>query len=436
MDETEKILGGVGKTSGDSGESELPHLDEADAEEIIVLESQGNTAQDHDAEENEEDNDEEDNDEGSIEDVTNLDESVVQDDAVIVLREHESETLAVAASPTNRNIVISGGMDDIGIIWDIELQSVIAKVDGAKESVSTVAFSNDGKYAAFGSENGAISIVFMDGSTPEPNLLEGPSDAINFFSWHPKGPVLLAGSSDTVAYMWNVVKGKFMTAFAGHEDAITCGSFTSDGKLVVTASRDSSVRVWSPTGGNTILRIQTGMASLRASFHTADIYCMGVGTAESKAALLLASGCAAGDVFITHRETGQIVAQLPRHDNGVESISFAPQGFQLVLLATAGADGVVRVWDVENSIERCKFFHGGVVSRVVWHPSRPFIASGSSEGTIVVWNVLEGKEVRKFGGHTAFISDLCFAGDNNFIASTSGDGTVRLFDLRKELSKV
>ncbi|CAN8075655.1 unnamed protein product [Agarophyton chilense] len=407
---------------------ELPRLDEADAEEIIVLESQEKAPSN--------DGNEDGGDEDPAMDVAeDLPKPTVYNDATVVLREHESETLAIAASPTNRNILISGGMDDKGIIWDIELQTVLATVDGAKESVSVVAFSNDGKYAAFGSENGAISVVFMDGSIPEPNVLEGPSDAINFFSWHPKGPVLLAGSSDTVAYMWNVVKGKFMTAFAGHEDAITCGSFTSDGKLVVTASRDSSVRVWSPTSGNTILRIQTGLASLGSSFHTADIHCMAVGTAETKAEKLLASGCAAGDVFITHRETGHVVSQLPRHDGGVESISFAPQGLQLVLLATAGADGVVRVWDVENSIERCRFLHGGVISKAEWHPSKPFIASGSSDGTIMLWNVLESTEVRKFEGHTAFVSDLCFVGDI-FIASTSGDGTVRLFDLRAELSKV
>lgn len=359
----------------------------------------------------------------------------VKDDAAVVLRGHTSETLAVAASPINRNILISGGMDDIGIIWDIELQTILAKVDGTKESVSTVSFSQDGNYAACGSENGAISIVFMNGSRPEPSVLEGPSDAINFFSWHPKGPVLLAGSSDTVAYMWNVVKGTFMAAFAGHEDAITCGSFTADGKLVVTASRDSSVRVWSPTSASTLLRIQLGLASLGSSFHNADIYCMAVGTADTSASMLIASGCAAGDVFVTHRESGQVVAQLPRHEGGVESIAFAPQGIQLVLLATAGADGVIRIWDMENSTERCKFLHGGVVSKVVWHPHKPLIASGSSDGTIMVWNFLSGQQACRFEGHTEFVSDVCFAGDNNFIASTSGDGTVRLFDLRKELSK-
>lgn len=359
----------------------------------------------------------------------------IKDDSVLVLQGHTSETLAVAASPSNPALIITGSMDDTGLIWDLELQKSLAKVDGAKDSISAVAFSHDGSYAAFASENGALSVVFMSGREAPPAVLDGPGDTINFLSWHPRGPVLLAGSSDSVAYMWNVPKGKFMMAFAGHEDSITCGGFTGDGKFVVTGSLDSAVRVWSPSSGQTLVRVQTGMDGIKAAFHSADIQTLSVGTPNTTSEKLIASGCAGGNVFITHRETGQIVSQLPRHGGGVESIAFAPATLRQTLVATAGADGTIRVWNVENSSERCKFVHGGVIAKVLWHPSKPLLLSGSSDGCIVVWNVLLGVEAVRFTGHEAFITDLCLAGEHNFIASTSGDGTVRIFDLREVLSK-
>jgi WD40 repeat protein len=37
-----------------------------------------------------------------------------------------------------------------------------------------------------------------------------------------------------------------MNLFAGHGDALTAGIFTPDGKTIVTASADSTVRVWNP----------------------------------------------------------------------------------------------------------------------------------------------------------------------------------------------
>lgn len=358
----------------------------------------------------------------------------INDDAILVLREHSSETLAIAASPTNRNLLITGGMDDVGLIWDLELQSSIAKVDGGKESVSSVAFSHDGKYAALGSENGAISIVYMDGTIAPGKPLDGPGDAIHFLSWHPRGPVLLAGSADSVAYMWNVAKFQFMTAFAGHEDAVTCGEFSSDGKLVITGSPDCSVRVWSPTTGETLVRIQTGIAGLRGVFHGADIHCLSVGSENTTADRLIISGCAAGNVFITHRETGHIVCELPKHEGGVECVSFAPSGMKPLLVASAGADGIIRVWDVERSMERCRLEHEGVISKVLWHPSKPVLFSASSEGSIAVWNVLLGQKICQFTGHEAFITDMCLAGGLSFVASTSGDGTIRLFDIREIVS--
>lgn len=360
----------------------------------------------------------------------------IPDDATLVLREHTSETLAVAASPSNKNYIISGGMDDIGLIWDLELQQSIARVDGGQESVSTVAFSYDGNFAAFGSENGAISIVHMDGSSAPGKPLDGPGDTIHFLSWHPRGPVLLAGSGDSVAYMWNAAKSSFLMAFAGHEDAVSCGRFTSDGKLVVTGSLDSSVRIWNPTTGSALLRIQTGSGGLRGVFHGADILCLDVGSLQTSASNLIASGCAAGDVFISHRGTGQILAQLPRHEGGVECVAFSPEQCRPVLLASAGCDGIIRVWDVELSSERCKFSHGGVISKIVWHPTLPVLASGSSDGSLILWNTLSGQEMRRFFGHETFISDICFASENNQIASTSGDGTVRIFDVRDFLSQV
>lgn len=357
-----------------------------------------------------------------------------KDDAVIVLRDHTSDSLAVAASPAHATYIITGGMDDVGYIWDLELQRSVAKVDGGNDSVSTVCFSHDGQYAAFGSENGAISIVYMDGSESPASALDGPGVTIHFMTWHPRGPVLLAGSADNVAYMWNAAKGKFLMAFIGHEDAVTCGSFTADGKFVVTGSLDSSLRVWNPTSGETLVRIQTGLPGLRSAFHMADILCLGVGSQETMGEKLIATGCAGGDVFISQWESGQVVTQLPRHEGGVESVKFSPTGMQRVLLASAGADGAVRVWDVENSTERCRFLHGGVIVKTVWHARHPVLASGSSDGTIVLWNVLTGQDLVRLSGHESFITDLCFTSDGCHVASTSADHSVRVFDVTSALA--
>jgi angio-associated migratory cell protein len=425
---------------------DLPEIREEDAEEVIVLDSRTDSTLHGQADTMDSSSDSADESDDTSDgistaqngDSSNMEHAGVEetdvasspDDAVLTLHGHKSDVLCIAASPTDHRALASGGQDDLGLLWDLEEGVQVGEVDGAGESVSTAAFSVDGSYLALGSENGAIAVVLLDGSDAPRTPLEGPSDAIQFLAWHPRGPVLLAGSADNLAYMWNAAKGAFMQAFAGHEAAVTAGAFSGDGKLIVTASLDMAVRTWNPTTGETLTRVQSGLPGIRGSFHTADLLCLAVGKADTPSSKLVATGCMSGDIFITQFETGQVVAQLQRHEGGAESVAFSPPNVRPVLLATGGGDGKIHVWDAEAGIERCSLYHEGVTVKVVWHPVRALLASASSNGTVTLWDGLKGDQLAIFRGHTAFVTDVCFAGGNNFLASSSADGTVRLFDIR------
>ena len=45
--------------------------------------------------------------------------------------------------------------------------------------------------------------------------LEGPGEDITFISWHSKGDVILAGSSDASVWMWNAISGACMAVLSG-----------------------------------------------------------------------------------------------------------------------------------------------------------------------------------------------------------------------------
>lgn len=51
--------------------------------------------------------------------------------------------------------------------------------------------------------------------------------------WHPRGHLILAGSEDSNAWMWNADKGVFLNMFSGHGSRVTCGDFTPDGTILL-----------------------------------------------------------------------------------------------------------------------------------------------------------------------------------------------------------
>lgn len=54
---------------------------------------------------------------------------------------------------------------------------------------------------------------------------------VQWVKWHPRGHVLLAGSEDVTAWLWNADTAACMAVLSGHSGAVTCGDFTPDGKL-------------------------------------------------------------------------------------------------------------------------------------------------------------------------------------------------------------
>src|SRR5688572_8016982 len=77
--------------------------------------------------------------------------------------------------------------------------------------------------------------------------------------------------------------------------------------------------------------------------------------------------------------------------------------------------------------------HSKVVQAVVFSPDKKFLASGSFDSTIKIWDVESGRELRSLSGHLGAIKALVWSPDGKWLASGGNDKTLRVWDVNSGL---
>lgn len=344
----------------------------------------------------------------------------------------KDSVLSVSICPTDRKVILTGGQDDMAVLWSVEESSSGLRcverfrLTGHTDSVVQVAFSHDGAYAATGSYDCTVRI-WNPSTGALVQSLEGPSKEIEWILWHPKGHAILAGSNDTMCWMWWAPTGKVMQIFAGHASGVTCGCWALGGKMVVTGSEDKSVIVWNPRAASPDKHVR--------QVHDNSI----ISICSHPESPIVVTGSIDGVAKVIQIETGKALATLSGHVDSVEAVKFNNPTGGILLLATGSMDGKIYVWDAKTFDKRCSlkehFENGGIVT-FRWLPPGPYgswLTTCSTDCTLRLFNALSGECVRTLRGHreTVLDLDISLAEANThpqlIVASGSEDKTLKLF---------
>ena len=277
---------------------------------------------------------------------------------------------------------------------------------GHERPVFGVAFlsGNDSEYLATGCKEGVVNYWDRDGLLVDRTVRKS---AVFFLSYSREAGKLYVTRQDGSLEVR--VPGKKTRVISGHTNYINAVAENPDGKSFATVSEDRTVRLWSSTGGQ--LRL----------------------LADHKQAVTSVDYAPDGSQFATGsrdnlikiwKKNGELLRTLQGHTDYVWSVRFTPDGKYLI---SVSKDRTVRVWSTRTwtTVRVLQGHAGDLWSLAVSADSRYLVTAGRSQ-LIYVWS-LEGRLLPTLRGHREGVVVLVFSPDGKTLASGSLDGTVILW---------
>jgi WD40 repeat protein/ferric-dicitrate binding protein FerR (iron transport regulator) len=197
-----------------------------------------------------------------------------------------TEIECLALSPDGRTLAVGSPAGKEGVtlrLYDIATGVACGSLRAAnpKDDVSAVAFSGDGRTLATGGRDGGIQLWDVT-ENPEWSALKGPgldrytlterralsghALEVRALAFAPNGRLLASAGREGTARLWEVTEGEPLFHLTGHGREVRWVAFSRDGALLATAGNDGTARVWQTSDGQEYAIFRTKHAVARALF--------------------------------------------------------------------------------------------------------------------------------------------------------------------------
>jgi polyadenylation factor subunit 2 len=156
---------------------------------------------------------------------------------------HRSDVKSCEWNPY-RNIVVSGGKDQLIEIWDPNSGMTINTLHSHNDSINRIRFNPNGNWILSGSKDHTVKVIDIR-IMKELQLCKGHDSEVNTLRWHPEHEDIFcsAGADQKIIY-WKVGQEKNFMINNAHDKEIFDLCFNKNGTLLASGSNDFHLKLW------------------------------------------------------------------------------------------------------------------------------------------------------------------------------------------------
>jgi Prp8 binding protein len=293
---------------------------------------------------------------------------------------------------------------------------------GHSDQIFTVRFNPTGDVLASGSHDKNIFLWRTYGECENHMVLSGHKNAVLETHWLADGETLVSCSADKSVRAWDALTGEETAKLSEHKAIVnSCCPLQRGSPLVVTGSDDCTVRLWD-------MRSRRSVREFKEKFPVTAV-------AFSAAGDQIFTGGVENVVRAWDLRTDEAACTMTGHSDTITGMKLNPAGTHLL---TNSMDNTLRSWDVRPYApeERCvRVFTGHQhgfeknLLRCDWSPDGSMVAAGSSDRMTYLWDALTGEVKYALPGHKGSVNEVVFHPKEPIIASGSSDKTIFLGEL-------
>lgn len=354
----------------------------------------------------------------------------------LVYKANDSPLFALASSPDSA-LAATAGADANVRLWDSRTGLTLAVLHGHTKKVTSVAFRPDGRAIAAAGADGSVRfwsvptrayilargdprfVVFAQRALPPTDVpaavtLENAHEGgVNTIAFAPDGRTLASGGQDGVVRFWELGEWR-----AAETDVALGGGAGAWAWSVGHARTNTSARpIWE-------------MRSLDGN--TQPVQCL----AFAPGGHWLADGLADGHVRVWTADGSSLVRELhPQSAEPVRDITFTPDGRRLAV-TNNGVTPQILVWNTDewDHPPRRLLGHNGAIYTLAVGPEGMLLASAGYDRTVRLWDLEIGRERSVLQGHTRSVQGVAFNANHRTLITAGEDGTARVWQIGAQAS--